>query len=408
MIEIAAQPYVPGWACGVVSRDPRQPGAILVTDRVPLPPDAHPAGVVVVDGAPFSHPMLSLLAHGVPVVIVTAGQAQQLANGETIALDGAHGRLCSGAAGPPPAEPRMPERVETADGIPLEFCASVRDATGALRARVRGAAAIGLVRSEFLAPADGRMPDRAFYENEFARLAEAAAPLPVTVRLVDVAADKHPPWLAVPAAPGRQGVRLYDREPLQTVLEAQLAALAALSGRYALRLLLPYVTRPDEARVWRERIRQRMAVPVGAMAETPAAALDVAALLTAADFVALGLNDLMQCLFGADRDDPAARRYLDPYAPVLHRFLAETARLAQKQVGQVLICGLLAQLPGVLPVLIGLGFRRFSVDPVFLPWLAQSARATRSLKAATLAAEVCHARDSDGVRRRLGIGPAPA
>lgn len=408
MIEITAQPYVPGWARGVVGRDPQQTGSILVTDRVPLPPDARPAGVVVVDGAPFSHPMLSLLARGIPTVIVTAGQAQQLPMGETIALDGAHGTLGDVTAGPPPAAPQMPDRVETADGIPLEFCASVRNAAGAARAREQGAAAIGLVRSEFLAPPDGRMPDRAFYERELARLAEAAAPLPVTVRLIDVAADKQPAWFTAPAVPGRQGVRLYGSEPLHTVLEAELAALAALSDRYALRVLVPYVTRPDEARVWRERIHERLSVPVGAMAETPAAALDITALLAVADFVALGMNDLMQGLFGADRDDPEARRYLDPYAPVLYRFLAEVARLARERVGQVLLCGLFSQLPGVLPVLVGLGFRRFSVDPVFLPWLAASARATRSLKAAVLAAEICHARDSEAARRRLGVGPAPA
>jgi len=402
-MRITGQPYVPGQAHGILSRDPRQRGAILVTDRPRLPTESHPAGVVVVNGAPFSHPMLALLARGIPTVIVSTEQEKQLHFGESIALDGVRGTLAEGVTERPVPEPAIMEHVQTADGIAVELCASVRDAADAARARERGAASVGLVRSEFLVPENGRVPDRAYYEQAFDQLAAAAAPLPVTVRLIDIAADKQPAWLQAPALSG-QGVRLYAREPLHSVLEAQLAALSVLAARYPWRVLIPYVTQAEEARAWRARIREQLSVPVGAMAETPAAALDVAGLLEVADFVALGLNDLMQCLFGADRDDPDARRYLDPYAPVLYRFLAEVARNAGERVGEVMLCGLLPQLPGVLPVLIGLGFRRFSVDPVFLPWMAERAGRTRSLLAAMQAAKICHAHDPDAVRALLGLG----
>jgi len=407
MIAISGEPYVPGLARGRLSRDPQQAGAILVIDQPPLPPAAHPAGVVVVDGAPFSHPMLSLLARGIPTVMVTAEQEQELPMGQTIALDGTRGTLGDPGSATAVPEPRMPEQVETADGIPVELAASVRSAADAARARERGAMAIGLVRSEFLVPADGSMPDREFYERAFGDLAKASAPLTVTVRLIDVAADKHPPWLSRVALDGQQGVRLYRSEPLQTVLEAQLAALSKLADRYSLRVLIPYITRTDEARDWCAHLRQRVSLPVGLMAETPAAALAVRELLAIADFVALGMNDLMQCLFGAERDDPEARRFLDPYAPVLYRFLSEIAGLAGERIAQVQVCGLLAQLPGVLPVLVGLGFRKFSVDPVFLPWLAERLRTTRSLAAATLAARICHAPDSVAARRLMTVSGHP-
>jgi len=408
MIAITGEPYVPGHARGLLSRDPGQSGAILVMDRPPLPPTAQPAGVVVVDGAPFSHPMLSLLARGIPTVMVTAEQEKDLPIGEAVALDGLQGTLGDAGSAPPVAEPPVPERVETADGIPVELTASVRGASDAARARERGAAAVGLVRSEFLVPVDGSMPDRAFYEHAFADLAKAAAPLPVTMRLIDVAADKHPAWLPQTPGDGQQGVRLYHSEPLHSVLEAQIAALEALAGRYSLRVLIPYVTRTDEARDWCTYLRKRLSLAVGVMAETPAAALAIRELLNVADFVALGMNDLMQCLFGAERDDPHARRYLDPHAPVLYRFLAEVAGLAGERCAQVLVCGLLAQLPGVLPVLIGLGFRRFSVDPVNVPWLADRVRITRSLAAATLAARICHAPDSVAARRLMTVMGQPS
>lgn len=413
MVDITAFPYVPGQACGTVSRRPQQPGAILVLDNPVLPDDAHPAGIAVVEAAPFSHSMLALLARGIPTVLVTAGQAARLTEGCRVELDGASGRVRDAASNETfaPVEPAAPAAggsVLTRDGVAVNLRASVRDAAGAAQARRRGAESIGLVRSEFLLPPDDAIPDRGFYEKEFTAIAETAAPLAVTVRLLDIAADKHPAWLPPGTSTARllglQGVRLYEREPVRSVLEAQLDALATLAPKWPLRVLLPYVTFVAEARQWREHFALRASLPFGVMAETPAAALDVGALLKQADFVALGTNDLMQCLFGADRDQPDVRGYLDPYAPVLYRFLADVAQAAGADLARVQVCGLMSQLPGVLPLLIGLGYRSFSVDPVYLPWLAETVRTTRSLVAAVLAARVCHASDSMMVQELLGLG----
>ena len=413
MIDIAALPYVPGQARGVVSRSPQHSGTILVMESPLLPAGAHPAGIVVVDAAPFSHPMLALLARAIPTVLVTAEQAAQLPNERRVVLDGTSGRVRDDVSDDPvvsaePAALAAGEPVMTRDGMTVLLRASVRDAAGAAQARQRGAQAIGLVRSEFLLPPDGAMPDRGFYEKTIAAIAQAASPLAVTVRLLDVAADKLPAWLPPDTKAGRllglQGVRLFAREPVCSVLAAQLEALATLAPEWPLRVLLPYVTSGAEARHWRDVIVPRVPLPFGVMAEIPAAALDIGALLEVADFVALGTNDLMQCLFGADRDQPAVRDYLDPYAPVLYRLLADVAQAAGASLTRVQVCGLLSQLPGVLPVLLGLGYRAFSVDPVSLPWLAETVRTTHTMQAALLAAKVCHAGDSTSVRELLGAG----
>lgn len=69
MLELLAMPYVPGEARGRLIRNPNQPGAIVMLASPALPPTAHPVGVIVIDGAPFSHPMLALLARDIPTVI---------------------------------------------------------------------------------------------------------------------------------------------------------------------------------------------------------------------------------------------------------------------------------------------------------------------------------------------------
>lgn len=410
LLEIIATPYGPGLAAGSISRDPDHDGAILVTATPACATDSRAAGFVAVEGAMFSHAMLGLLATGKPTVIVTAEQAAGLHDGQAVQLDGYTGaiRALSGAtpaAARPPAAPQPGQPVRSTDGVAVALRASVRDAAGARRARALGAQAIGLVRTEFLEPVGGGMPDSPFYRQAFGELAAAAAPLHMTVRLLDIAADKHPAWLSrsshSPGPLGRQGVRLFNDEPLRSVVSAQLDAVARSDALDRVKLLVPYVTTVAEMSRTREWIRNRTEVPVGAMIETPAAAMDIAAQLQVADFVALGTNDLMQCFFAADRDDPALRHYLDPYSPLLYRVLAQVARDAGEKLPRVQVCGLLSQLPGVLPVMLGLGFRAFSVDAAYIPFLAAVVRETHIGAAGALAEEACRMQSSAAVRALL-------
>jgi phosphoenolpyruvate-protein kinase (PTS system EI component) len=278
---------------------------------------------------------------------------------------------------------------------------------GAAQAVIHGAEAIGLVRSEFLIPDAGSQPDRAFYRQAFGTICEAAAPLPVTIRLLDIAADKIPGWLpelqGIKGALGNQGVRLFSHEPVRSVYRAQLAAIDALSGRFDIRVLIPYLGSLSELTEWSGRVREQLhkPLPVGAMAETPAGALQVAEWLQQVDFVALGCNDLMQCLFGADRGRPELRPYLDPFSPVLYRFLRQVAESIPQQRDSVQLCGVLPQLPGVLPLLLGLGFRVFSVEASSLEYLRRSIALISIEQARKLAFRVCNAHDSSQVQGML-------
>jgi len=296
--------------------------------------------------------------------------------------------------------------------VAVSLRVSARGARAVESAAASGASGIGLLRSEFLVPEDGRMPDAAFYRAAFRQLCVAAAGLPVTIRLFDVAASKRPPWLP-PSAPGTlgsQGVRLYASEPLHSLYCAQLEAIAALQGEFDVRVLLPYVSDLAELRYWRADLQDRLGdrVAVGAMAETPAAALQLHEWLEAAEFVAIGCNDLMQCLFGADRDRPELSRYLDPHAPALYRFLRQVAEPVQDRQDAVQLCGVLPQLPGILPLLLGLGYRAFSVEATLLPYLWQTIADTHAGDARRLAAEVCRAPGSAAVRTLLGLHSVPA
>lgn len=415
---IHGMPYFPGRAAGRLHPGPDS----LTGQHIALitPGDIGrvtglPAGFLILDPTPFSHAMITLLGLGIPTVLIEAAQAQALHAGMPIGIDGMTGEIDINAEAPArhasPPRRRPGGRLNTADGTPVRLLASVRSAAAARQAAEAGASGIGLVRSEFLSPRDGTIPNADFYRCSFRDLLDAAAPLPVTVRLLDLAADKLPAWL--PAASrlgeplGLQGVRLYHDRPIQQVIQDQLTALGELADTHSIRLLLPFIVRLEELQCWQAMAHRRLpdSVRIGAMAETLAAVLDIPHLLDTADFVAIGCNDLMQAVFSADRDEPRLRHYLDPYAPVLFRLFRQIADSAGARLDRIQLCGVLAQIQGVLPVLLGLGYRNFSVDAPFIPYLADTIAGIGLSDCEALAADICAARTTQQSLEILQLDP---
>jgi phosphoenolpyruvate-protein kinase (PTS system EI component) len=415
-IDIIGMPYVPGVVQGAIQHDDKASVAnrILILqqqdiDAIPEPP----LGFIVVEGAPFSHTMIRFMSMGVPTVIISEQQASLLNESMQVMLNGATGQITtqiSDEVVPEPGSLSVSQQpLTTIDGVAVHLRASVRKQDAAKRSRIEGAESIGLVRSEFLNPEDDSVPDSEFYTHAFGQICEAAAPLPVTIRLLDAAVDKIPAWMpAIDSAGGvlgLQGVRLYGIEPMKGVCQAQLTAINNLSDKYDIRVLIPYLVRHEELHYWVTFIRQQLSkpLPLGAMAETPASVLDLANWFDLVDFVAIGCNDLMQCLFAADRDRGELRDYMDPYAPVLWRFMQQIATAAEARLDRIQLCGVLAQLPGVLPILLGLGYRAFSVEAKLLPYLRQTITTTNTADARKLAQQICAAKESRQVLELLGL-----
>jgi phosphoenolpyruvate-protein kinase (PTS system EI component) len=418
-------PYVPGIGRGRVQfgTGPADAGRILVLSPGELPgvrADRLPAGVIVVGGAPLSHPMIRLLGLGRPTVILGPGQVSRLVEGRPVAVDGSSGRVAEPETLPETSSPEAGSHlvagrsVTTADGVPVALRASVAGPSAAAWARARGAEAVGLVRSEYLTPRGKRAPDRAYYHKALGAIAEAAAPLAVTVRLLDLAPDKAPDWLpetpGFATALGRHGSRLFGMEPVRSAFLAEAEALAALAPRTSLGAIVPFLTEVGEYRRWRDTLRGILPddVAVGAMLETPAAVQEAGTFLAEGDFAAIGCNDLMQTFFAADRDTPEVADLLNPYSPVILRFLhraAEGAGAGARE--RITLCGLLPQMPGLLPVLLGMGFRTFSVEPALLPQLAAVVAGTDLAEAGRRAEAACAAAEPAEVQEALGL-PAGA
>ncbi len=408
---------VPGRAHGELERDPARSAGdkVLLLRQDQLGEIAvRPAGVVLMEAGPFSHALIQWLGREVPTGLVEADQTIQWKDREPVLLDSARGEVRPLAAEETPAPwsapaaPTPGEPIATRDGISVRLTASVGGAPGARRAVVAGAAAIGLVRSEYLLPDDGAMPSAAFYRSSLSALLEAAAPLEVTVRLLDLGADKWPPWVSRgrhgAALHGLHGSRLHAHSPVRGVVDAQLAAVRYLGAAGRLHVLRPSGGRLDEFMRWRDGARSALpsSVPVGAMVETPIEMLALDRWGTEADFVAVGCNDLLSHLSGAARDDPRLNDLLDPYRPELFRFLEDAAGRAGSSLERLRLCGVLPQVEGVLPILIGLGFREFSGETALIPLLARQVSRTTLGSCRDLAETVCAAPGSRAVRELVG------
>ena len=270
----------------------------------------------------------------------------------------------------------------TLDGERVELLANIElpgDAPAALEA---GAVGVGLFRSEFLfMNRNGELPGEDEQFEAYRSAVEAMGGLPVTIRTVDIGADKPLERMSVnelrhehalnPAL-GLRAIRWSLSEP--AMFRQQLRAVLRASAYGKVRLLVPMVAHLSEARATLEalaRAKQQLAeagkafndIEVGAMVEVPAAALILPSLLRIFDFVSIGTNDLIQYTLAIDRADEAVAHLYDPWHAAVLRLVAQSiaqARLAGKSVS---VCGEMAGDPAFTELLLAMGLRGFSMHP---------------------------------------------
>lgn len=282
-----------------------------------------------------------------------------------------------------PAETRDAERVILTANLDL-----MEEVEGALE---NGAEEIGLMRTEYLAM--HRVAEISVEEQTHAyrKIAERAYPMTVNFRLFDIGSDKllGNAWSSDSSPLGMRGMRLLMAH--QDILHRQLESLLRASEMKNIRVMLPMVGSIEEIRGVKRMIaeikQQLLAkrvpfddyLPVGAMIETPAAALIAETLASECAFLSIGTNDLAQYTVAVDRANESVAAWYDEFHPAVLQ-LIRTSILAAHRVGvPITLCGEMAGLPLATGLLVGLGLRRFSVAP---PQLGPLKMRIRSLSAA--------------------------
>jgi phosphotransferase system enzyme I (PtsI) len=353
------------------------------------------AGIVTEYGGPTSHAGILAGSLGIPAVMGVRRAQSLLQEGETLILDGGLGVVY---ADPDEAirshyqqvqrdTRRFKNSLEAIRGLPavsidgqrISLQANAERPAELQLARADGASGIGLYRTEFLY-LQGSPPDEETQVVEFAAAIDLLGGLPLTIRTLDMGADKpsdsfdssHLRRAANPAL-GLRAIRLCLRDT--DLFKAQLRAILRASALGPVRCLIPMLTSVQEIRMVHmllDECREELAkggiaydrqMPVGGMIEVPAAAMSIADLGRYLDFISVGTNDLLQYTLAADRVDEQVAHLYDLEHPGVVRLLRYIFREAEALRIPATVCGEVAGDWHYTRMLLALGLREFSMHP---------------------------------------------
>lgn len=384
-------------------------------------------GLVCDVGSPTHHTVILVRSLGVPTVVGLGSATQIVSPGQMVAVDGATGEVVIEPG--EEALQRWTHRAEvaaaahrkldelrgvlarTSDGIRIRLDANLEIAEEVARVIDVGAEGIGLYRSEFLldrAPASGAV-DEATQTETYRQLLAQMAPRSVTIRTFDTGEER---WEQTQRAGGHRerfglrGVRAALQHDERFRVQIRALLHAAPAGN--LRILLPFVTSAAEARQARVIIDEiardiplETPVPIGAMIEVPAAALMAEQIAHEVDFFSVGTNDLIQYTLAIDRTDERLSGHYEPREPSVLRLLRMIASAGRRTGKDLSVCGEMAADPLMVALLVGLGFRAFSMTPAAIPVVKRGLRTVDSRQAVRMAREALVAASAEDVHHLL-------
>jgi phosphoenolpyruvate-protein phosphotransferase (PTS system enzyme I) len=314
----------------------------------------------------------------------------------------------------------------TLDGESVEMLANIESPDDAAHALDAGAVGVGLFRSEFLFMNRGNdLPGEDEQFEAYRAAVVAMKGMPVTIRTVDIGADKPLERLSLhelrhehslnPAL-GLRAIRWSLSEP--SMFRAQLRAILRASAFGKVRMLVPMVAHHSEVRQTFEAIERAkqqlrdagvafLDVEVGAMIEVPAAALMIDSLLRHFDFVSIGTNDLIQYTLAIDRADEHVAHLYDPWHPAVLSLIASTIARANAARRAVSICGEMAGDTLFTRLLLAMGLRSFSMHPRQIAPVKQAVLRSDCARLAGSLGDVLRADDPQAVAR-AALGEAGA
>lgn len=302
---------------------------------------------------------------------------------------------------------------ETLDGRKIMLFANADLPEEIDMARASGAEGIGLIRTELQLLERQLVPSEVEQTDYYAALAERAYPLPATLRAFDIGSDKS--FGLIPPEPnpalGLRGLRFLLKN--RPIFNAQIRAILRASRYRNVRIMLPMITTAQEFQKalgiieeCKEQLRESGEefdenIPVGAMIETPAAALIADELGAIADFFSVGTNDLTQYTLAADRMNASITTIYDAFHPAIIRLLHIIIEAGRKHRIPVAVCGEFASHAAATELLIGMGIDELSVSHNSLLDIKKRIRNTRFSDTEALARETLSMPTGSEIRKRL-------
>lgn len=355
-------------------------------------------------GGQTSHTAILARSLDVPAVVGLHNISQKVKNGDTLIVDGTDGEVL---VNPPLAirkeflskkqkyndyrkELKKTAKLSslTLDDVSFSPLANIELPEEVNLALSLGAEGIGLFRSEFIYFQSTSLPSEEDHFSIYSRIAKEAYPHPVYIRTVDVGGEKNLPQLKIEKEPnpalGLRAIRFSLRD--KDLFKIQLRAILRASIQKNVKILFPMITEIEEVEevklLLREvkdglktkRIKFDEKIPLGVMIEVPAAAAITDLLVKEVDYLSIGTNDLIQYYLAVDRSNEFVSYLYKPLHPSVLRLLKFIIETAHREGKEITVCGEMAADPLSAIALLGLGLKKFSMNPIFIPRIKKALR----------------------------------
>src|SRR5450830_142036 len=376
-----------------------QESAIILVAHDLSPADAiqfkqHQFAAFITDvGGATSHTAILARSMNIPSIVALQKSRELIRDGELIIVDGSQGVVIVSPSSETLEEYKLRQeqweleeqklkriklnKAVTMDGTAIELHANIEVPEDVIQVKAAGATGIGLYRTEFLFMNRREMPDEEEQFIAYRKVAKDMKGLPVTIRTLDLGADKEMNSDVVRTctnpALGLRAIRLCLSEP--QIFMAQLRAILRASHFGNIKILIPMLSSLNELRqslqildrakqsLRAEKLPFDEEIEVGGMIEVPAAALCAEAFARELDFLSIGTNDLIQYSLAIDRTDDTVSHLYNPVHPAIMMLIEMTIRAGNKLGKPVSVCGEMAGDEKLTRLLLGFGLRQFSMHP---------------------------------------------
>jgi phosphotransferase system, enzyme I, PtsP len=375
------------------------------------------AGIALQSGGVTSHAAILARAFEIPTVVGVEHLMESVGEGDHLVLDGNSGLVYVNPSSEIEKDYQsLTKRYEafkrelmeadhepggTRDGHRVMMLANIALLADVHLALRYGAEGIGLLRSEFSFLTYEDFPDENQQLELYNRMLKEVGKRPVTIRTLDIGADKYPPYMRVPREEnpflGWRSIRISLE--MSGLFKVQLRAILRAAAKYNVRILFPMISSLEELRrakellaeskaeLYKEGLEHNPNIEVGIMVEVPSAVWLAPRLAREVDFFSVGTNDLIQYLLAADRNNPKVAHLYEAFHPAVVSAISEIVNVARAADKEVDICGEMASDPLATLLLVGMGLDELSLSPLFIPVVRKLVREVDYQTARSIARE---------------------